>query len=147
MASRWQLLDRPTEFDTVRSTLTGGKGGGVIVTGVAGVGKSTLARAVTATLRTTVNWVGCTESSRSIPLGVFAHRIPTTGSRDPLALLAAARESVLTDADTVIAVDDAHLLDDLSSTLLYQIAVERAGQVVATVRSGGRSAPMPDPIR
>jgi DNA-binding NarL/FixJ family response regulator len=136
MASRWQLLDRPTEFDTVRSTLTGGKGGGVVVTGAAGVGKSTLARAVTATLRSDVNWVGCTQSSRSIPLGVFAHRIPATGSRDPLALLSAARESILDGPDTVIAVDDAHLLDDLSSTLLHQIAIEGAGQIVATIRSG-----------
>ena len=111
--------------------------------GAAGVGKSTLARAVTATLRSDVNWVGCTESSRSIPLGVFAHRIPTTGSRDPVALLAAARESMLAGPDTVIGVDDAHLLDELSSTLLHQIAVERAGQIVATVRSG---EPVPDAV-
>jgi ABC-type transport system involved in cytochrome c biogenesis ATPase subunit len=74
MANRWQLLERPAEFDSVRSTLTGGTGGGVVLTGAAGVGKSTLARAVTATLRSDVNWVGCTESSRSIPLGAFAHR-------------------------------------------------------------------------
>lgn len=136
MASRWQLLERPAEFDSVRSTLTGGKGGGVVLIGAAGVGKSTLARTVTGTLRSEVNWVGCTESSRSIPLGVFAHRIPVTGSRDPVALLAAARESILTSPETVIGVDDAHMLDHLSSTLLHQIAVERAGQIVATVRSG-----------
>jgi hypothetical protein len=116
MANRWQLLERPAEFDSVRSTLTGGTGGGVVLTGAAGVGKSTLARAVTATLRSDVNWVGCTESSRSIPLGVFAHRVPTTGSRDPVALLAATRESILAGPDTVIGVDDAHLLDHLSST-------------------------------
>jgi DNA-binding NarL/FixJ family response regulator len=143
MARGWRLLERPTEFDSVRSTLTGGNGGGVVLVGAAGVGKSTLARAVTATLRSDVNWVGCTESSRSIPLGVFAHRIPTTGSRDPVALLAAAREAVLGGPETVIGVDDAHLLDELSSTLLHQIAVERAGQIVATVRSG---EPVPDAV-
>jgi energy-coupling factor transporter ATP-binding protein EcfA2 len=143
MVSRWQLLERKAEFDSVRSTLTGGKGGGVVLTGAAGVGKSTLARAVTQTLHSDVHWVGCTESSRSIPLGVFAHRIPATGSRDPVALLAAARESMLAGPDTVIGVDDAHLLDHLSSTLLHQIAVERAGQIVATVRSG---EPVPDAV-
>jgi len=143
MANRWQLLDRPAEFDSVRSRLTGGTGGGVVLTGAAGVGKSTLARAVTATLRSDVNWVGCTESSRSIPLGVFAHRVPTTGSRDPVALLAATRESILAGPDTVIGVDDAHLLDHLSSTLLHQIAVEGAGQIVATVRNG---EPVPDAV-
>jgi hypothetical protein len=40
MANRWQLLERPAEFDSVRSTLTGGTGGGVVLTGAAGVGKS-----------------------------------------------------------------------------------------------------------
>jgi DNA-binding CsgD family transcriptional regulator len=132
----WQLLDRPAEFDSIRSTLTGGRGGGVVLIGAAGVGKTTLARAVTESLNTAVQWVGCTESSRSIPLGVFAHRIPVSGSRDPVALLAAARESIAPGPDTVIGVDDAHLLDDLSSTLLHQIAVERAATIVATVRTG-----------
>lgn len=135
MAARWQLLDRPAEFDAIRSSVTG-NGGGVVLVGAAGVGKTTLARAVTASLESDVQWVGCTESSRSIPLGVFAHRIPPSGSRDPVALLAAARASILERPGTVIGVDDAHLLDQLSSTLIHQIAIERAGQIVATVRSG-----------
>jgi DNA-binding CsgD family transcriptional regulator len=135
MAAPWQLLDRPVEFDAIRSTVTG-HGGGVVLVGAAGVGKTTLARAVTASLGSDVQWVGCTESSRSIPLGVFAHRIPPSGSRDPVALLAAARASILENPNTVIGVDDAHLLDQLSSTLIHQIAIERAGQIVATVRSG-----------
>jgi DNA-binding NarL/FixJ family response regulator len=143
MASRWQLLDRPAEFGSVRSTLTGEGGGGVVLIGAAGVGKTTLARAVTNSLHCDVAWVGCTESSRSIPLGVFAHRIPATGSRDPVALLGAARESILAGTDTVIGIDDAHLLDELSSTLLHQIAIERAGRIVATIRSG---EPVPDAV-
>jgi DNA-binding CsgD family transcriptional regulator len=136
------LLDRPTEFDAIRSSVTGA-GGGVVLVGAAGVGKTTLARAVTASLRADVQWVGCTESSRSIPLGVFAHRIPPSGSRDPVALLAAARASILERPGTVIGVDDAHLLDQLSSTLIHQIAIERAGHIVATVRSG---EPVPDAV-
>ncbi|MGX9792540.1 LuxR C-terminal-related transcriptional regulator [Mycobacterium sp. MMS18-G62] len=142
MAARWQLLDRPAEFDAIRSTVTG-TGGGVVLVGAAGVGKTTLARAVTASLGSDVQWVGCTESSRSIPLGVFAHRIPPSGSRDPVALLAAARASILERPGTVIGVDDAHLLDQLSSTLIHQIAIERAGHIVATVRSG---EPVPDAV-
>jgi DNA-binding CsgD family transcriptional regulator len=139
----WQLLDRPAESDSIRSALTGGRGGGVVLIGAAGVGKTTLARAVTESLHTDVAWVGCTESARSIPLGVFAHRIPASGSRDPVALLAAARESIAPSPGTVIGVDDAHLLDDLSSTLLHQIAVERAATIVATIRSG---EPVPDAV-
>jgi DNA-binding CsgD family transcriptional regulator len=143
MTRRWQLLDRPNEFDTVRSALIGGDGGGVVLVGAAGVGKTTLARTVTATLRSDVQWVACTESSRSIPLGVFAHRVPPTGSRDPIALMASARAAILANADAVIGVDDAHLLDHLSATLLHQIAVERAGRIVATVRTG---EPIPDAV-
>jgi DNA-binding NarL/FixJ family response regulator len=141
--ARWQLLDRPTEFDSIRSTLTGARGGGVVLIGAAGVGKTTLARTVTESLKSDVQWVSCTESSRSIPLGVFAHRIPPSGSRDPVALLAAARKSIVAGPDTVIGVDDAHLLDQLSSTMLHQIAVERAGTIVATIRSG---EPVPDAV-
>ncbi|MBB3606649.1 DNA-binding NarL/FixJ family response regulator [Mycolicibacterium sp. BK556] len=143
MGRGWQLLDRPAEFESIRSTLITDRGGGVVLVGPAGVGKTTLARTVTESLQTDVAWVGCTESSRSIPLGVFAHRIPPTGSRDPVALMAAARDAVITSPDTVIGVDDAHLLDQLSSTLLHQIAVERAGTIVATVRSG---EPVPDAV-
>jgi DNA-binding NarL/FixJ family response regulator len=143
MARRWQLLERPMEFDAIRSSLTDANAGGTVLVGAAGVGKTTLARKVTASLRGDVHWVACTESSRSIPLGVFAHRVPPSGSRDPVALLAAARESILANPDTVIGVDDAYLLDELSATLVHQIAVERAGRIVATVRSG---EPVPDAV-
>ena len=83
-----------------------------------------------------VHWVGCTESSRSIPLGVFAHLVRPSTSRDPIALIASARESLIGQGDTVIGVDDAQLLDQLSATLLHQIGVDRAGRILATVRSG-----------
>jgi DNA-binding NarL/FixJ family response regulator len=143
MARRWQLIDRPPEGDAIRSALTSADGGGVVLVGPAGVGKTTLARTVTASLRSEVHWVACTESSRSIPLGVFAHRVPPSGSRDPTALIAAARESIVAQRDTVIGVDDAHLLDSLSATLLHQIAVDRAARIVATIRSG---EPVPDAV-
>jgi MoxR-like ATPase len=50
MAARWQLLERRVEHEAVRSTLTGGESRGVVVVGAAGVGKTTLARTVTASL-------------------------------------------------------------------------------------------------
>jgi DNA-binding CsgD family transcriptional regulator len=43
----------------------------------------------------------------------------------------------------LVFVDDAHLLDDGSATLLHQLALSRAATVVATVRSGERT---PDPV-
>ena len=83
-----------------------------------------------------MRWFVGTESARSIPLGVFAHLIAASTSRDPVTFLSAARESLLTDGDLIICVDDAHLLDQLSATLLHQLAIDRAVRIVATVRSG-----------
>lgn len=144
MAGVWQILDRPTEFGAVRSALTGSESCGVVLVGAAGVGKTTLARAVTESLRSEVHWVASTESSRNIPLGVFSHLVGSTGSRDATALLATARESLVAQgADNVVGVDDAHLLDELSATLLHQIAVDQTGRILATVRSG---EPVPDAV-
>ena len=80
---RWPLVGRQTEFDTIRTAITGGGGMcGVVVTGDAGVGKTTLAREVTSTLEG-VRWVAGTESARSVPLGAFAHLVGNTSARDP----------------------------------------------------------------
>ena len=136
MAGHWQLIDRPAEFDAIRSALTGRESGGVVLVGAAGVGKTTLARTVTASLRSQVRWVACTETSRSIPLGAVAPLVGVSASRDPVALMAAAREALIDHGDTVIIVDDAQLLDRLSATLLHQIAVDGAGHILAMVRSG-----------
>jgi DNA-binding CsgD family transcriptional regulator len=143
MARRWQLLDRPAEQEAVRTALGAGETCGAILVGPAGVGKTTLARTVTASLHAKVNWAACTETSRSIPLGAFAQWVGPSPIRDPIALIASARESILADENTVVGVDDAHLLDQLSATLLHQIAIDRAGHIVATVRSG---EPVPDAL-
>lgn len=144
MAGVWQIVDRPAEFGAVRSALTGNESCGVVLVGAAGVGKTTLARAVTDSLRSPVQWVASTQSSRSIPLGVFSHLVGSTGSRDATALLATARESLVTQgSNNIVGVDDAHLLDELSATLLHQIAVEQSGRILATIRSG---EPVPDAV-
>ena len=143
VACRWQLIDRTAEFDAIRSAFTGRESGGVVLVGAAGVGKTTLARTVTASLRSPVRWVACTASSRSIPLGAMAHLMTPSTSRDPIALMAAARESLVDHGDTVVSVDDAQLLDQLSATLLHQIAIDRAGRILATIRSG---EPVPDAV-
>jgi DNA-binding NarL/FixJ family response regulator len=134
--TRWPLLDRPVEHDAIRSALNSAECRGVVLIGAAGVGKTTLARSVTSTFRSDVRWATCTESSRGIPLGAFAQWVARSAARDPIALLTSARESLLAHEDTIVGVDDAHLLDQLSSTLLHHIAVENSGRIVATVRTG-----------
>ncbi len=135
MSNRWQSLDRAVERDRIRSALSDADKRGLVLVGQAGVGKTTLARAATATVPS-IRWAACTESSKVIPLGAFAPWVTVTAARDPVALLRSAREALIERRDTVLGVDDAHLLDQLSATLLHQIAVEGSGRIIATVRSG-----------
>ncbi|MFT4200823.1 AAA family ATPase, partial [Gordonia sp. (in: high G+C Gram-positive bacteria)] len=136
MRAEWPILERANEFDQIRQALEGGSDKcGVVLTGESGVGKTTLARLVTGRLGG-ARWIAGTESARSIPLGVFAHLVGPSATSDPVAYLAAARTSLLAEGKTIIGVDDAHLLDELSATLLHQLAIDRAVQIIATVRSG-----------
>lgn len=133
----WPMVRRENEFSAIRSALVEQQGVcGIVLFGDAGVGKTTLARSVTQSLPTPVHWVAGTESARSIPLGVFAHLVGPATSRDPIAFLAAARETIHADEHSIIGVDDAHLLDQLSATLLHQLALEDSVRMIATVRSG-----------
>jgi DNA-binding NarL/FixJ family response regulator len=136
-AQPWPVVPRDGEYTTIHSALVDRAGGcGIVVIGDAGVGKTSLARLVTQSLPTRVRWVAGTESARSIPLGVFAHLVGSATTRDPMAFLAAARETILAEDHSVIGVDDAHLLDQLSATLLHQLALDGSIRIVATVRAG-----------
>ena len=137
MAQNWPVVRRDNEFTTIHNALVEQEGVcGIVLIGDAGVGKTTLARLVTQSLPARVQWVAGTESARSIPLGVFAHLVGAATSRDPVAFLSAARESIIAEGHSVIGVDDAHLLDQLSATLLHQLALDGSVRIVATVRSG-----------
>lgn len=137
MARNWPVVRRENEFAAIHNALMDQSGVcGIVLVGDAGVGKTTLARLVTQSLPVRVQWVAGTESARSIPLGVFAHLVGTATSRDPVAFLSAARESILAEGHSVIGVDDAHLLDQLSATLLHQLAMDGSVRIVATVRTG-----------
>lgn len=131
------IIERPVEYEAVRRALTqpDGRGRGIVLTGPAGVGKTTLARAVTGELDN-VRWVVGSESARAIPLGAFATVVSPSTARDAVGYLSAARESLLRSGDLILGVDDAHLLDPLSATLLHQLALDGDARIIATCRSG-----------
>ena len=136
-AHNWPVVRRQAEFSRIQSALVdSGATCGIVLIGDAGVGKTTLARLVTQSLPSRVQWVAGTESARSIPLGVFAHLVGSATARDPMAFLAAAREAILSEDHSVIGIDDAHLLDELSATLLHQLAIDGSVRIVATIRDG-----------
>jgi DNA-binding CsgD family transcriptional regulator len=126
----------------------------VVLAGRTGVGKSRLGQEALEMCRNAgfaVARVTATRASSGIPLGAFAPLLPVAtpqrgGVDDRANLLHRCAEDLMSRAGNkplVLGVDDAHLLDDMSATLLYQIAETGAVIVITAVRSG---EPAPDPV-
>ena len=139
MPAQWVLVHDQGSIDLGADEL---RSGGVVLAGPVGVGKTELADALAARFGSHTTRVVGTASARSVPLGAFAHVIEIEDAGTPATLLRAARASLQGD-DRVIVVDDAHHLDKLSATLVYQLAVNRAARLIVTVDS---DAPAPDAV-
>lgn len=151
MPEDWPLTGRGDELGFVaRALRRGGRTRGVLLAGAAGVGKTRLARealAAAAVRGTRIHWVSATAAAATIPMGCFAHVLrDVRGPVDPMTLLGRTAAALLGDvgrAGAVLAVDDAHLVDDVSATLVHQLVAGGAMPVVLTLRSG---EPAPDAI-
>jgi DNA-binding NarL/FixJ family response regulator len=150
VGERWPLVGRLSELRAIDAAVHRADGGrGVVLAGAAGVGKTRLARAALAGARrrgVLTRWVAGSESARTVPLGAFASVLPSVGA-DPFRALGQASDALLAGAGqqgALVVVDDAHLLDELSATLVHQLAVGAAATVVLTVRTG---EPAPDAVR
>jgi hypothetical protein len=105
--------------------------GGAVVIARVGAGKTTVARAASERLGGPCVWVTGTVSDRVVPFAAMRDLIEVPDEGKTAAVLRAARESV---ADgLLLVVDDAHLLDHLSATLVYQLAVSGAVRLIVTV--------------
>lgn len=145
------LIGRGEELAFCTAVLTSREASGVVVTGAAGVGKTRLATEVVraaedagyASVRVTA-----TEAGRAVPLGPFAHVLPAEADTAAtlLQLLRLARAAITDGSDgrpVVLLVDDGHLLDAASATLVQQLAASAGAAVVVTVRAGEQ---VPDAI-
>ena len=128
---------------------------GAVITGPAGVGKTTLALSG-------VKWAeqrgiahrraSATRASQGLPFGAFASLLPperrgAESEREDLGvLLGRYTRAMVEEAQglpLMVFVDDAHLLDMGSALLMHQMALTRAATVLATVRAGEA---LPDPV-
>ena len=120
---------------------------GAVITGTAGVGKTTLAVAclkVAESRGISLARTTATRASRGLPFGAFAPMLPADSDEDEQrredhgALLRRYARAIVERAQKsglVVFVDDAHLLDDGSATLFHQLALTGSATVLATVRS------------
>ena len=137
----WALVGRRSELSAVAAALADPLIGGVVLVGEGGVGKTRLAteclrlgaEAGYATARVTA-----TRSAADIPLGALAPLLPELGGsrRQPARRRPRRPRPPAGDAQLLLMVDDAHLLDEASAALLLSIASDRQVFVIVTVRTG-----------
>ena len=142
MAATWPLTGRAEELSLIGGLLQRRDGPlGVVLAGAAGVGKTRLAREALAVAQqrgARTRWAAATASARALPLGAFAATLGVVGP-DPARLLRQASAALLAGAGragVIVGVDDAHLLDELSATLVHQLVLRRVVSVVLTLRTG-----------
>lgn len=148
MRLSWPLTGHSKELRLIQTAVSDPACDGVVIFGDAGVGKSRIARAALSRLAASgcqIRWVAATASARRLPLGALAawaepdahHSLEVVGR--VVAEMAAPAGST-----TVVGVDDAPLLDDLSTFVVLQLIQQRLAKVVLTVRDG---VPIADGVR
>lgn len=144
MERSWPLTGRDEELRSVVAAIRPG-GAGIVVAGPAGVGKTRLARealTVAEARGATVVWAHGSTAARPFPLGAFAGLLDIPPG-DAAETIARALDQLARHWPLVLAVDDAHLLDEHSAIVLHRVVVRRLAPVVVTLRTG---EPAPDTV-
>jgi ATP/maltotriose-dependent transcriptional regulator MalT len=145
----WPLVGRDDELRQIWDALD--RDQSILIAGEAGVGKTRLAR--TAVERASARgwrteWAVASNAAASIPFAALATMLPREAvGADRQSLLRAminALELRREEGRLIVAVDDAHLLDDASAALIGMLAQSAGVRVLVTIRS---REPLPDPIR
>ena len=138
-APHWPLVGREVERATAANAIRSGRP--LVVWGPGGVGKTRLLRAIADDARGdgwSVRTATGTVSASGIPLGAVAHFVPAPlldAARDQVlrAIVASIEESIADRDRLVLVVDDAHLLDDASATLIANLARQSSPRLALVV--------------
>lgn len=149
-ARGWPLVGRGDACAALASALGSEPPRSVVIAGAAGVGRTRLlreAQRMEEEREHTVLRAAGSNATGVVPLGALAHILParTEGGTDSLALLQRAAQAIAGDPSgppPVLCVDDVHLLDPLSVTLLHQLATAGAVTLILSVRT---AYSLPDP--
>ncbi|KUI30078.1 AAA family ATPase [Mycobacterium sp. IS-1496] len=133
----WVVAPHEPALEAIEAGVRGRSG--AVLIGPAGVGKTTLLRAAAQRLGPGPA-VTATASQAVIPFGALGDLIDIPATGKTAAIVRAARERL---RDQVLYVDDAHLLDPLSATLLYQLGLTGTASLVVSVAADG---PVPAPL-
>jgi hypothetical protein len=150
-SAEWPLIGRGEELAAVEQSLASHGAQAVVLAGAPGVGKTRLAREVLALCQAreyVVRWAAATQAASSIPFGAVAHLMPRLGDTVPdrAELLRRVADGLIAEAGgrrLLVAIDDAHLLDDSSAALVHHFATATPVTILVTTRS---ETPAPDPI-
>jgi hypothetical protein len=144
--SAWVAAPQDAALREVTAALEDPEHRGVAILGTDGVGKTLLARSAAETSSATAHWVVGTATERVIPFGAFRALLAGTDVSDaarPAELLRAAQDR-LSGEQQLFVVDDAHYLDRMSATLIYQLALSGSARMIVTVRS---DAELPEAVQ
>jgi AAA ATPase domain len=151
-SASWPLVGREAELAELERALR--EGGGAVVAGAAGVGKTRLLREAETVARrdgAQVERIAASRAAASVPLGAFAHLRRDRDTDDVENPLGAVRNELARRAAggrLVLVVDDAHTLDAASAALVHQLTAEELrtdGRISVLVAVRPRE-PTPDAI-
>lgn len=140
-ATDWSFVGRSDDVDLVAEAVLGGTS--VVITGPAGIGKTTLAvRAARAVGEDEPVVVRSTEGLSRTPLAALVTllehlAVPRSRRHDPGAVVSSAFEALdSADHPVVVVLDDAPRLDPMSAEVVQQVMHHRSMQVLMTARDG-----------
>lgn len=145
-------MGRRDELDRLLSAVTGTEGRGLFFSGSAGIGKSRLLREGVAALPTDryAIWsIAASATTAALPFGGLVQVLPAEQPQglSPAGILRWALDVLQQQAAgrrIVLAIDDAHLLDQPSAALVHLVARADNATVIGTLRDGEE---IPLPIR